>query len=93
MKRVSNLFNLIADEENIYLAFKKASKGKKKRYEVIRYAENLNWQISLLQYQILNHELDIGNYHFFEVYDPKRRSICAASFPERVLHHAIMNIC
>ena len=27
------------------------------------------------------------------VYDPKPRMICAAAFPERVLHHAIMNIC
>ena len=31
--------------------------------------------------------------HFFVVRDPKVRTICAASFPERVLHHAIMNIC
>ncbi|MGZ2368703.1 RNA-directed DNA polymerase [Ancylomarina sp. YFZ004] len=27
------------------------------------------------------------------MYNPKERLICAASFPERVLHHALMNIC
>jgi len=35
----------------------------------------------------------VGNYHYFTIYDPKERTICAASFAERVLHHAIMNIC
>jgi len=93
MKRASNLIDIIALEENIQMAFYKASKGKKDHEDVIYYAETLYWQIPLLQHQILNLELDIGHYHFFEVYDPKRRSICAASFPERVLHHAIMNIC
>lgn len=29
----------------------------------------------------------------FRCGDPKPRSICAASFPERVLHHAVMNVC
>ncbi|HOD42247.1 MAG TPA: reverse transcriptase/maturase family protein, partial [Candidatus Wallbacteria bacterium] len=29
----------------------------------------------------------------FKVMEPKERLICAASFPERVLHHAIINIC
>jgi len=37
--------------------------------------------------------VDVGHYHFFTVHDPKERVICAASFPERVLHHAIMNVC
>lgn len=35
----------------------------------------------------------MGHYHFFTVHDPKERLICAAAFPERVLHHAIMNVC
>jgi len=35
----------------------------------------------------------IGDYNHFMVRDPKERRICAASFRERVLHHAIMNVC
>ena len=34
-----------------------------------------------------------GRYHFFTVFDPKQRTICAASFPERVAFHAMMRIC
>jgi hypothetical protein len=40
-----------------------------------------------------NKEFYIGNYHFFEIRDPKVRTICASSFPERVLHHAVINVC
>jgi len=93
MKRKGNLFDLIVNEDNISEAFKKASKGKKNLKEVIDYKENLGYYIKILMKQLRNHELEIGYYKFFEIYDPKRRSICAASFPERVLHHAIMNIC
>jgi hypothetical protein len=41
----------------------------------------------------MRHTPDVGHYRFFQIRDPKTRSICAASFPERVLHHAIMNVC
>jgi hypothetical protein len=35
----------------------------------------------------------VGNYHYFTIYDPKERVICAAPFRQRVFHHAILNIC
>lgn len=34
-----------------------------------------------------------GDYTRFTVYDPKERVICAAAFRERVLHHALINVC
>lgn len=37
--------------------------------------------------------VSVGDYHYFKVFDPKERSICAAAFNERVLHHALMNVC
>lgn len=93
MKRVGNLYHRIADPDNLRLAFVKAAKGKADRREVIRYRTQLDWNLARLRTQLLNHNPDIGQYRFFQVSDPKSRQICAASFPERVLHHAIMNIC
>ena len=93
MKRAGNLIQQIADLENLYLAFYKARKGKDQRIEVIEYATHLDYNIKLLQNHILSGELNVGNYTYFTISDPKIRQICAASFPERVLHHAIMNIC
>ncbi len=93
MKRAGNLYEHICDPDNLRLAWLKAKKGKEGKADVFRYGKNLGQNLSMLRNQLLAGELEIGNYHFFTIYEPKKRLICAASFPERVLHHAIMNVC
>ena len=93
MRRVGNLYNRIFTYENLCLAFWKAAKGKQDRKEVIAFHNNFEIQIRKIQDELLRHSPDIGHYRFFKVFDPKHRNICAASFPERVLHHAVMNVC
>lgn len=93
MKRIGNLYSLIMAEENLKIAFKKAAKGKNHLPEVIAFRDDFDANIERIRMQLITHTPDIGHYRFFEVRDPKRRQICAASFPERVLHHAVMNIC
>lgn len=93
MKRATNLISQISDYENLYLAFYKAANAKRAKEEVLLFESNLDNNLTLLQKQILSSSVDVGNYHYFKIFDPKERTICAASFPERVLHHAIMNIC
>ena len=93
MKRTGNLFESIYDTDNIRLAFWKAAKGKRDRKEVMAFAKDFETNIIKLHHQIKTKNPNIGNYRFFEIRDPKKRRICAAAFPERVLHHAIMNIC
>jgi hypothetical protein len=46
-----------------------------------------------LRRALLEEAVAVGDYRYFTVRDPKERQICAASFPERVLHHAAMNVC
>jgi len=93
MKRAGNLYGRIAEPLNLKLAFYMAAKGKLDRREIIQFANNLEYNLALLRHQLIYRQPDIGHYRFFRVRDPKPRNICAASFPERVLHHAIMNIC
>ena len=93
MKRSAELYHQIPTHENLRLAFWKAAKGKHHRAEVIEYRANLVENMAGLQLQLIKNTLDIGHYRFFSVRDPKPRIICAAAFPERILHHAIMNIC
>ena len=57
------------------------------------YARHLRENLLKLRAQLLENRVDVGHYHYFKIYDPKERQICAAAFPERVLHHALMNIC
>ena len=44
-------------------------------------------------HMVLTNEQLAQNYHYFTIHDPKERTICAAQFRERVLHHALMNVC
>jgi RNA-directed DNA polymerase len=93
MKRAGGLYRQIATYENLCLAFWKAARGKQDRREVIAFDNSFDDRLRKLQKELISHAPDIGHYRFFKVYDPKQRSICAAAFAERVLHHAVMNLC
>lgn len=93
MKRVGNLFSGIIDPENLRLAFWKASKGKRHREDQRHFQDNLEDNLAELRQGLVDGNYPIGEYRQFTIFDPKERVICAASFPERVLHHALMNVC
>lgn len=93
MKREKDLIYRIADPDNIRLAYLKARKGKEYKPEVIEFTQNLGENVKALHFGFLNNELEIGNYNYFTIYDPKERVICAAAFTERIMQHSIMNIC
>ncbi len=83
----------IAQPENLRLAYWKASRGKRHKSAVRRYALRLEHHLEELRQQLLAADIRLGPYHTFTIFDPKERTICSAPFPERVLHHALMNVC
>lgn len=93
MKREGYLMERIADPDNLRLAFWKAKRGKSAKLEVMAYQKNLDKNLLFLRNELIAGEVTVGNYHYFKVYDPKERQICAAAFSERVLHHALMHVC
>ena len=93
MKRANNLIPLIADPDNLRLAFFKAARGKTGSGRVAAYRARLDAALMDLRSQILDGRVRVGHYHYFNIYDPKERLICAADFGEQVLHHALMIIC
>lgn len=93
MKRANHLIEKIATIENLELAFWKAKKGKNGFASVEQYRNNLTENLYTLTEQIKTGNIKTGNHRHFTIYDPKEREICAASFPERILHHALMNVC
>jgi retron-type reverse transcriptase len=93
MKRVGNLMAKIAEMSNLELAYYKARKGKWHKKEVFTYSKAVSDNLKKLQTDLETGEVSVGNYHYFKIYDPKERQICAAAFEERVLHHALMNVC
>lgn len=93
MKRHGQLMTQIADAENLRLAFWKAAKGKRGKADCLAFRERLDENLATLAAELSSGEVPLGDYHYFKVHDPKERLICAASFRERVLHHALMNVC
>jgi len=93
MRRAGNLLGKIADPDNLRLAFWKAQRGKAGRGEIRAFRADLGANLVVLRKRIISGNLGPVAYRRFMVRDPKERLISAAPFPERVLQHAIMNIC
>lgn len=93
MKRIGHLFEAVVETENLRMAFWKASRGKQNRPDQRAYAARLEEEVERLRLGLLQGDYPVGDYTRFTVYDPKERVICAAAFRERVLHHALMNVC
>lgn len=93
MKRANHLLPLIADPDNLRNAVWKAAKGKRQSRAVLAYGEHLEDNLVTLRHEILSAQVEVGDYRYFKIYEPKERQICASAFREQVLHHALMNIC
>ena len=93
MKRTGNLLEQVAAPANLRLAFWKAARGKTSARDVVEYRASLEENLAQMRLAILNGTVGVGRYHFFTIHDPKEREICAAAFGERVLHHALINVC
>ncbi len=93
MHREGFLMERIADTDNLLLAYFKASQGKREKAEVRAFAEHLDEEILSMRRELLEGQVRVGDYDYFHIRDPKPRRICAAAFRERVLHHALMNVC
>lgn len=83
----------IASLENLHEAFLRAARGKSGKRAVCDFREHLDENLVEMSRQLLDGSFHFGRYHFFTVFDPKQRTICAASFPERVAFHAMMRVC
>ncbi len=92
MKRIHIQLADIATIDNLWLAVWKAARGKRHRPDVIRFTQNIEKSCYLLAQDIVQSTVPYGHYRQFYINDPKRRLIHAASFEDRVLHHAILNL-
>ena len=80
----------IADQENLREAVLAASRGKRHRSDQQAFVADLDRNLADLRLGILDGTVPVGRGSTFVIHDPKRRTIHAPVFAERVLHHAIM---
>lgn len=93
MKRVGYLYDKIYSIDNIRLAEKKARKGKNKQKEIKQFDVNKEDNIINLHHVLLNKEYKTSKYQVFKLFDIKEREIFKLPYyPDRIVHHSIMNI-
>jgi len=93
MKRVGNLFERIISVENLRLADEKARRGKLRSFGVIHHDKNREANIWHLHKMLKNKTYRTSAYEVFTIRDPKEREIYRLPYyPDRIVHHAIMNV-
>lgn len=92
-KKYKHLFDKVVDIDNIRLAYYKAVRGGN-RYTAshLKFKENLEVNLYLLQQSLINGTYKRGAYHTFTIYEPKKRTISALPFRDRVAQHCLNNI-
>lgn len=80
------------DWDNLLLAYRKASKGKRGNPDVAEFEYRLEGNLLQLQRELQDQSYQPGKYHSFYIHDPKIRLISAAPFRDRVVHHALCNL-
>jgi hypothetical protein len=94
MKRYGNLYQKIYNMENIRLAHQKAKKGKNHYSEVKMVESNPEKYFKLIHKMLKNRTFCNSKYEIFTKLDGgKEREIFKLPyFPDRIVHHCIMNI-
>ena len=93
MKRINNIYSKICAIDNLIEADKKARKGKLQSIGVRIHDRNREANILALHEALINKTYKTSNYHTFIIHEPKEREIYQLPYyPDRIVHHAIMNI-
>jgi retron-type reverse transcriptase len=88
----TDFYPQIYDPLNLWLAFGKASKGRRSHPSVAAFEYNLENELIKLRDELRDGIYTPGGYRSFTVHEPKRRKISAAPFRDRVVHHALINV-
>jgi len=86
------MFTQLLQWQNLLLAFHRAAKGKRGQPEVAEFEYRLEENLLSLQRELANFFYRPGRYRSFPIHEPKSRLISAASFRDRVVHHALCNL-
>lgn len=91
-KPARHLWEKVLEWDNLVLAAREASRHKRCYDAVLRFNARLEDNLIYLREQLRSGQWRPGPFRAFEVFEPKRRMIHAPSFPDRVVHHALVQV-
>ena len=92
MKTQKNLYEKIYPKKNLIIAWRKARKGKTKKYCVKEFEKELFSNIKNLHNELKEQTYFPRPLKEFVISDPKTRKISKADFRDRIVHHALCNV-
>ena len=92
MKRLDELWPRLVAFDNLWLAWRKARRGKSRSAGAVAFELDLERNLLSLQRDLESGDYRPSAYRLFTIYERKPRLIAAAPFPDRVVHHAVMNV-
>ena len=87
-----DLFSEVVDFANFHRAYKDARQNKRYRSSILKFGYHLEENLLTLRSELTHKTYQHGGYREFVVTDSKKRTIKAAPFRDRVVHHAVCNI-
>jgi retron-type reverse transcriptase len=91
-KTYNNLYSKIINLENLFLAWRKARKGKTKKDYVIEFEQDTLGNLLKLHEELKNETYTPKPLVNFIIKDPKTRKISKSAFRDRVIHHALVRV-
>jgi len=85
------MFERITDFQNLHRAYLGARKRKRYRSSILKFGYRLEENLLALRFELTHKTYKHGGYREFVVSDSKKRTIKAAPFRDRVVHHALCN--
>lgn len=93
MKRIGYLHEQVYNLPNIELADRKARRHKSVRWGILKHDKRREKENLKLAETLRDLTYKTSNYSTFKIYEPKERLIFRLPYyPDRITHHAIMNI-
>lgn len=92
MKREGDLWADVLAFENLHRAAYQVLRGKRGQVRAGYFFFDLEGELLRLHRELASGKYHPGSYRTFWISDPKPRLISAASFRDRVVHHALVNV-
>jgi len=92
MKRIGNLWPGVITFDNLYRAAYRVLRGKRGQVRAGHFFFDLEGELFRLQRELISQIYRPGGYRTFWISDPKPRLISAASFRDRIVHHALVQV-
>jgi len=89
---MSRLYERIHSFQNLWLAARRAARGKRSRPDVAAFLLDLEPELLALEEELRSGAWQPGGYRTFRITEPKERLICAAPFRDRVVHQAVVQV-